>query len=335
MTFQRPIVNSQDIPTIMKAYPFGNVIHSEYIGGVPNVTYKVVVPEGVFAVRVSNHGYTSFEHLELEVALLQHLTNLGFQESPRLIAGSNGEILQRWNDYWVRAAKFIPGDTGDTVEINSVLCRDVGKVVASLQRALDLFNPGRILEHETFIERAENLFSEFPAILSERGWALDTDTVVPQWKRSSEEFMRYANELKTNIIHADIWPPNVICERGAIIGLIDFDDWCHGASIIDLCAALSEFPAFMTVTMNEGFALALIQGYLSNGGTITELEEHLIADGIEMVFATWFACNVIQNPNFSESEIYLRKLESLKDDASKENLRADFHRLVKMARKQL
>jgi len=330
MHFDRPVVLPEDMPEIMAAYPFGEVVECENLGGVPNVTYEITTPQRVVAVRISNHGYTSLDHLKLELEILQHLKDVGFAESPRLIAGTNGEILQQWKGYWFCATEFIPGKPGDEVEITPGLCHDVGRAIASLEKALSSFT-GTIPRGETFVERAERLLALLPDTAKRMGWQFDMDSIFEQWERAKEAFISNRSNLRHSIIHSDVWPPNVICSGEAIAGIVDFDDWCYGATIIDVCAPLVEFPWFKSTTMNDELAVAFLSGYLEHGGTISEAEENLIIDGIEMSCVSWLSCNALHEVEFEESEIYMQKLELLQDNAYKEKLRADVRGSIRTA----
>src|SRR5437660_1195352 len=111
MVFDKPVVFLKDIPEIMSVYSLGSVVAAKYLGGIPNVTYRVITPHARLAVRICNKGYTSPEHLNTEIEILQHLTSAGYKESPRVITGNNGSVVQNWKGYPTFAMQLIEGET--------------------------------------------------------------------------------------------------------------------------------------------------------------------------------------------------------------------------------
>ena len=55
---------------------------------------------------------------------------------------------------------------------------------------------------------------------------------------------RYQAGLRTNVIHADLWPPNFLCTGNRVTGLLDFDACCLGPTFADVALALMEFSMF-------------------------------------------------------------------------------------------
>jgi len=331
MEFDKPVVLPEDVSVIMSSYPFGEVLDCQNLGGIPNTTYKVVTEQRTVAVRIYSHGQSSLEHIKLELKVLQHLASMDF-ESPRLLPGTDGQLLQQWKGYWVCASEFIPGVMADTIQLTPKLVGDAGRLVASFQRAMASFKIDEIPEGETFIERGGDVLESLDPALGKRGWEMDVRNVIPQWERASEPFIRNSANLKSNFIHADIWPPNAICEGDKVVGLVDFDDCLYGATIIDVAIALMEFSMFQDVVMDEELAMAFLANYFRHGGTISPLEEKLIVDAMEMTCAMWLAYNVIQAPTFEEAEIYLRRLDLLHDGTFREKMCRDVQQFIGTAR---
>jgi Ser/Thr protein kinase RdoA (MazF antagonist) len=333
MQFDKPIVLPADIATIMAAYPFGQVLACQELGGLPNTTYKVVTEQKTTAVRIYGRGQSSLEHIDLELKVLQHLARLDF-ESPRLLAGSNGQFLQQWKDFRVCVTEFIPGVPADTIALTPELVCDVGRLVASFQKAMALFKTDVIPDGGTVITRGLGGLASLDAVLSRRGWEMDFGDVIPQWQRASEPLVGNDVELDSNVIHADIWPPNVICEGATVVGLVDFDDCLYGATFIDVAIALLEFSMFQDFVVDEELAVAFFSGYFRHGGMLSALEEELIVNAIEMLYVIWLAYYVAQSPYFEEAEKYLHQLNLLSDDAFRRRLCADVQRCIHQARRR-
>lgn len=306
MYLQKPHVLVEDLPGIIKPYDLGDIIETTYLGGVPNITFKVTTTRGEFAVRIANNGYTSVEHLKIEVDLLQYLAKNGFQQSPRLVIGSDGKFIQHWRGFRVIVTKFIPGIPGDRIEISTALCDDVGCSVAKLMRYLSKYKKD-IPTSESFFARTERMLDIFPISAEKIGWQIDVGRIISEWHLALMKFEDASETINFSVLHSDVWPPNLICASDKILGIVDFDDWCYGPSIIELCGPLVEFP--MTGNhINQDLGVALFRGYFAEGGLISSLEEQLIVYGMEMASISWLACNALHAVPFDESETYLRKI---------------------------
>lgn len=330
MKFDKPVVLLEDIPEILSMYGPGPVLETKYLGGVPNVTYRVITPSSKLAIRICNHGYTSIEHLETEIELLSYLHAAGFEESPIPVYGTNGMMIQNWRGYRTFAMKLIEGVPGDRSPITSELCFDVGRTVAQMQKLLR--NYARPLpDGESYTQRSLRLLEMLPITSKTMGWRIDFDAVLKQWNRASEDILRHSRKMSHGVIHTDIWPPNVICADNKIVGVVDFDDWSYGASFIDPVAALTEFPMFNRLEFNEDLAYALLKGYFAYGGRLSDVEHRLLLVGMETLCASWLACNALHRIQFEESAIYVKKLELLRDSNKRKALSAQIDRCINAA----
>jgi homoserine kinase type II len=333
MQFDKPIVLPSDISVIMSSYPFGKVLACQEMGGLPNTTYKVVTEQKETAVRIYGRGQSSLEHIDLELKVLQHLARLDF-ESPRLLAGRNSRFLQQWKGYRVCVTEFIPGVTADKIALTPELVYDVGRLVASFQKAMASFKTDVIPEGGTVLARGLGGLASLDTVLSQRGWEMDISDVIPQWQRASEPFVSHDVALDSNVIHADIWPPNVICEGARAVGLVDFDDCLFGATFIDVAITLLEFAMFQDFVVDEELTVAFFAGYFRHGGRLSALEEGLIVNAIEIMYVIWLAYYVAQSPHFEEAEKYLRQLNLLADDAFRGRLGAEVVRCIHKVRRR-
>lgn len=319
MHFDKPVVFLKDIPSILSSYNFGVLLEAKYLGGVPNVTYRVISPEAKLAVRICNHGYTSIEHLKSEVQLLEYLQQCGFAESPVPVKGKDGEYIQNWHGYRVFAMQLIEGIPGDRVTISSRICHDVGRVIANMGKFLLGFQKN-IPEGETYIDRGMRLLNLLPETSRIMGWNIDIDKIIDQWKTACSTLKSFNNTINYSVIHTDVWPPNILCKDEKVVGVVDFDDWAYGPILMDLSASLVEFPWFNCMDFNDDLAFELFKGYFKHGGRLTEQERLLLPIGMEMASASWLSCNALHRIQFEESEIYLEKLNLLRNPQARKEL---------------
>lgn len=326
--FSRPVVDSNDMVEIMRNYPFGEVLEATYLGGVPNVTYKIVTKQGNYSVRVYNLGYSTIAHIEMEISMLNHIRSTGYDKVPRTLKGNDGKVLQRWRDRWVCASEFIPGTTADNLVISSAICRSVGGETAKLEHALASYK-ATVPNGETFFARNEVMLKVLPSYLSMRGWEIDIAGIDEQWERCCAQLHE---STPHRFLHADVWPPNVLIENEQVSAIIDFDDSCYGPSILELAVPLIEFPMFMTTKVDDNLALALLQGYLSNGGVIDSSRISDLVTAMEIACIGWLACNAVQNPNFDETNIYAQKCALFRDSSQRERWLQKVSELVSQAK---
>lgn len=331
MYFDKPHVAPNDILEIAKTYDLGSVVNVEYLGGVPNVTYKVIAEKKCLALRVGNRGYTSSTHLELEVKILDHLEKVGFAESPRVIRTATGKKIHYWQGYPILATDYIDGITADNVQVNRSLCFDIGRVVASLQHSLISFRT-EVPASETFLSRISQMVGAFPDSVKKLGWKVDTSKVLSQWKEAEISYLHLTKSMTHNVVHTDIWPPNVILIDNQVKGVVDFDDWAYGPTVIDICAPLVEFPMENDTNMNPDFAISILLGFLRNGGPLEILKEDILACSMELLCISWLSCNAIHQVSFMESTPYIHKLEFLRDKYKRKNFEFDLKQLIRAAK---
>lgn len=313
--FSRPVVSPNDMLEIMKNYPFGEVLDVTYLGGVPNVTYKIVTEIGSYSVRVYNHGYSTIEHIHMEISMINYIRSTGYGKVPKILTGNNGKIIQQWRDRWVCASEFIPGTTADNLVISAEICHSVGKETAQLEQSLASYKAA-VPQGETFYARNDVLIKALPSYLTLRGWTIDITGIDEQWERCCTHLQKFT---PYRFLHADVWPPNVLIENEQVSAIIDFDDSCYGPSILEFAVPLIEFPMFMTTKLDDSLALALLRGYISNGGAINSSRIIDLVTAMEIACIGWLACNAVQNPNFNETNIYAQKCALFRDISQRES----------------
>jgi homoserine kinase type II len=328
--FDKPLVSPSDVFDIMSRYPFGSVVACENMGGIPNSNYHVVTKRKEIALRVYSHGQTSVEHTQFEMMVLEHLKAKNFP-SPRPILATNGQTLQYWKGYTVCAFDFIPGTMAANEEFTPELIGGVGRLVAAYERAMCSFEMSACPSGETFAKRGEYALWSLEAALRRRVRGVTLDLVRSGWYRASHAWYRNVNRARAGIIHADIWPKNVICQQGSVAALIDFDDCCCGPVVTDVAIALMEFSMYRDVSMNRELATLLLANYLRNGGRISDDEAELIIEIMVMTCAMWFAYYVVQAETLEEGRVYLSRLSFWQDEKHRGRLRTDIKHCLKEA----
>lgn len=335
MEFDKPQVSASDIVEIMRSYPFGEVVECRRLeGGTMNTTFRVVTEERIVAVRIHNRGSRTLEHTEMELEILQHLRKLGF-ESLLVLAGADGRILQQWQQrYAVSVTEFIHGDTVGPGGLTPGLLTNMGRLTARFERAMESFKVGIIPADETVFARSDYVLQALALESQRRWWDMDTGTIGVQWERACRSLMTHYASLKSNFIHGDIAPNNIIIDGDRVVALLDFDEWCYGPTIFDVAIALMEFAMFKGVVMDDDLAVAYLAGYLGEGRTITSQEEEIILTAMEMTCVVWLADYVVQPPalDLENAKVHVRRLAMLDNGTTRREFLGQIRRLVETAR---
>jgi Ser/Thr protein kinase RdoA (MazF antagonist) len=193
-------------------------------------------------------------------------------------------------------------------------------MLARFQAALRDFVPVTSERGGNFFAPPGDLLPPLESEIRAKGFAVDAARLLGQWERAGRSFKACADTLEMGLIHADLWPPNVVSNGDEVAGLIDFDDCCFGAIIIDFAVALMEFTMFRSASLNRETAPAFVSGYLEAGGSAASLMPERIVEAMEMACALWVYWEIIELPALMEGEKCLQRL-ALFDDAP---ARADF-----------
>ena len=188
---------------------------------------------------------------------------------------------------------------------------------------------------DSFLERSQTAAAALgPALKSQRLNA-DVDQILEQWRKSNAVLAGQQGRLRRSVIHADLWPPNVLCVGDRVSGLLDFDNCCLGERFIDVAQALMEFSMYKSAALDEDLATAFLREFFRHGGTLSGVEQSLLVNAMEIGCANWWAWEMVDGPVSVEGEYYLRRLELLQVAASRDKLFEDVDRLVTAARSRV
>lgn len=332
--FEKPSVVIHEVDKIVRQYRNEHVKRTFYAGGVPNVTYIVEFDkEQAIALRIGNLGYTRKAHLEFEISVLAYLKQVGFTWSPCLVPLLDGSgYIGKWGKFPVIATKVISGITGDRVPVTAELCFDVGKAIGEMRICLAKYD-GYIPEEEDLWSRTERFLNELETFSIEQSWDITPSLVIDAYIRAKESIqsITYINE----VVHSDVWPPNIVAYNDHLSGILDFDDLTVGPGILDLAAAIGEFgfDRNSDILIQENVN-AIIHGFYEVQKPISFEMRRMILSLIDISYCSWLACNAIHHVSFEESEIYYRRLNQLCDLSKRAQLEKDLDSIIINAQKE-
>ncbi|MEE2997310.1 MAG: homoserine kinase [Pseudomonadota bacterium] len=244
-------VSMEDLGRFLAGFDIGDAISLEGIAqGVENSNFRLRTTIGLYILTLYEKR-VNYEDLPFFLGLMKHLAGSGFP-CPTPIADRNGEMLHQLSG---RPAAIVAIANGDWPrQITTEHCRKVGTILATLHKTAAGFPTGRA-----------------------------NDQALPAWRSIFSTLGRRANELRpalfdwieaeltslesswpiglpTGIIHADLFPDNVLFENTKISGVIDFYFACNDALALDLAICLNAwcFDDGRIITTRTN---ALISGY--------------------------------------------------------------------------
>jgi hypothetical protein len=202
---------------------------------------------------------------------------------PTLDGRSSFELQSGSGPHVARVVTFLPGVLLAGQPLTPELCRNFGIYAAKLGQALRGFehpgsNPSLIWNMQE-APRAIELAHHIPDPLLR-------EQVVTCLGRFTTELLPLFPTLRTQVVHNDLNPENVLVDAGdrsRIAGVIDFGDMTEGPLVADVAVAASYMREF------EGNPLARIAGFVAAYHSVTPLERReidLIYDLILVRLAT-------------------------------------------------
>ncbi|MBJ7500038.1 MAG: homoserine kinase [Sphingopyxis sp.] len=247
-------VEPDDLAALVARYDIGTVVSCKGIAeGVENSNFLLETTGGRFILTLYEKRVSEGD-LPFFVDLLNHLASRGCPV-PAMIRDRSGMAIQQISDRAACVIQFLQGIS--LTQPTPAQCEAAGAALGSMHRALEDYRGAR-----------ENS-------MGHRHWrgvaeaAGDLDTVLPGLQAIVDDELAYLDarwptDLPAHVIHADLFPDNVLMLGDRVTGLIDF------------YFAASDFRAYDLVIMHASWtfsadgkqcdrprAQALMRGYAS------------------------------------------------------------------------
>lgn len=307
MDYKKANFSHNQILPILDLYPFNLTdIHISNLSGIANNNYHIKGPHLDISLKVYSHGQSDKKKIEkeLEAMVLLRKRRLNI---PEILPGKNKKLLQEYKGFYLCVTNFIYGKVFDKVKFTASKMFDVGKLVAQIQtvaKELDISSFKSMNMREEFKYISRNLDTE----LSKRGYQFDLDIYNNNLDLVNKIISKLDNASDKQFLHKDIWPWNLIDAKDGIY-LLDFNDWAIGSPIIEICVPLLEFGMFKSDVFDMEVAKNIIRGYESIrklAYTPSDIWEKML-----YMCYLFFPYNVIQAEDKFESEIYLKRINTL------------------------
>ena len=282
-------LSADDLEMLIGEYDVGVLVSAKGIAeGVSNSNWLVETTTGRFILTMYEHRVEAAD-LPFFLGLLDHLSAKG-SPVPRTIHDRAGAPFRLIDGKAVALIEFLPGVSIDTPR--PAQARAVGEALAGIHLAAADF-PGR-RENTMALPAWRKLLDDCGDRLSEIDGSL-SDLVARELDYLETS---WPSDLPRSVIHADLFPDNVLMLGNRVSGLIDFYFACTDIMAYDLAVT----HAAWSFTADDGFrpaiGEALVTGYHQRRPLPTEAWKALpiLARGAAMRFLSSRAYDWLHTP---------------------------------------
>lgn len=241
-------VDRRSLEAFLDGFDVGRLLSFKGISeGIENTNYFVTTQAGDFVLTLVEQWEP--DEVPYFVELMAWLAHRDFP-SARPIPDRNGRAL---HTLLGRPAALVQRLSGESTEEPTVAdCRRVGATLARLHRDSDSF-PMHRDDRRGMRWRIQTSETLYPALERE-----DTRML-----RDEMAFHRAQDwqHLPRGVIHADLFPDNVLLSRGEITGVIDFYYACNDLRVYDLAITVNQWCTQGDGSLDEEASVSLITAY--------------------------------------------------------------------------
>ena len=247
-------ISDDELAALLARYDLGTLLSFQGIAeGVENSNYLLRTDKANYILTLYEKR-TNKEDLPFFMGLMEHLAKAGII-CPAPIYDNEGQILQNVAGRPAALVSFLDGVSHNVP--NAAQCKELGRVLAKMHLATASFDMSRqnalgpdgwqpllssIEPHDT--QLPDNLKA-----LAQEKLAL----ILSDWPK----------ELPVGVIHADLFPNNVMFIGDELTGVIDFYFACTDALAYDLSICLNSWCFEHDGSFNVTKSAAMIEGYQS------------------------------------------------------------------------
>lgn len=248
-------ITEDSLQTFLKRYALGDLHHFEGIKeGVENTNYRLLTSQGHFILTMFEKR-THSEDLPYFIELMRHSAAKKIP-CPHPIGDRSGEVLKTFEGRPVAIFTELPGSP--ELEPTAEQCRQVGRLLGKFhcanedfeaKRTNDLSPPGWHALLEKIGAKADKIEPKLSQELRD-----ELDFIEHHWPR----------HLPQGVIHADLFPDNVLWSGKNLSGIIDFYFACHDLLSYDLAICINAWCfAPDRHHIDAGNVKAMLEGYES------------------------------------------------------------------------
>jgi homoserine kinase type II len=283
-------LSAAELAALIAQYDVGELVSAKGIAeGVSNSNWIVETTRGRFILTMYE-ARVDVADLPFFLALLDHLAGKG-SPVPRTIHDRHGAACRTVRGKAVALIEFLPGVSVD--EPSAAQAHAVGQALAGIH-----------CDAADFAARRPNALAlqQWHDLLSACGndglRAIDPELPGLVERELLHLTAHWPHGLPRSVIHADLFPDNVLLLGDEVTGLIDFYFACNDITVYDLAVTHSAWCFARDGAFKPAIAEALVTGYASRR-TLSAAERQalpLLARGAAMRFLATRAYDWLHTP---------------------------------------
>lgn len=245
-------VTAEELGALLERYEIGRLTAFKGIAeGVENSNFFLGADGGQFILTLYEKR-VSEKDLPFFLGLMEHLAQSGVR-CPTPVHDREGCVLQKLAGKPAAIVTFLPGYS--LQRPRPAHCRAAGEALATLHQA-GLTFPGK-RENALSVEGWTKLFTAIGGV---------ADTIAPGMSASlagtlDDLSAQWPVNIPAGVIHADLFPDNVLFLNDAVSGVIDFYFACNDLLAYDLAICMNAWCFELDGSFNVTKAQALFNGY--------------------------------------------------------------------------
>lgn len=289
-------LSAEELAALIAHYDVGTLVSAKGIAeGISNSNWLVETTgsdgEGARYILTMYERRIETADLPFFLGLLDHLADKDCPV-PATIHDRDGAAFRMLDSKAVALIEFLPGVSVD--HPTPAQARAVGEALASIHTASEDYAGRR--ENDLRPTDWQSIFGGYEAV--------DISAIDPAIREAVEQDLphllaAWPEQLPRAIIHADLFPDNVLMLNNKVSGLIDFYFACHDIAAYDLAVTHAAWCfGAGGQTFNADVSKALIEGYLSQRSLSVKERAALplLAQGAAMRFVATRVQDWIETP---------------------------------------
>ncbi|AHA27535.1 homoserine kinase [Candidatus Liberibacter americanus] len=240
----------QELKSFIEEYKIGKLNSVEpIIDGIENSNFTINTSTGKFILTIYEKRLNEND-LPFFIGLLNHSIENGLK-CPKPIPRNDGKIYGILSGRPANIFSYIKGKSLN--EINNNHCKEVGKILAIMHQKTKNFKA----------HRKNDLSLPEWKILWKKCLIYDIDDHLKKEIDYELDFLKnfWPKNLPTGIIHADLFPDNVLFCKNHIAGLIDFYFACNDFLMYDFAVCFNAWCFNKDNAYDQSKGKAIFEGY--------------------------------------------------------------------------
>ena len=275
----------------------------DILAGVENTNLRLTCEGGAFVLTLFERRVREAD-IPFFLAFAGHLAARGLP-APRALEREGGGTTAALEGRPAALFECLPGRSVEAADISPALCRAAGRTAARMHNAAADFEPVR----ENDLGRAARLpllerAREAAAAAGGPRGARVAGLLPRAFRAHAALEERHPEGLPRAAVHADLFPDNILVDRGAISGVVDFCFACTDDLEYDLAAAALAWCRDERGGLVPGRRDALFAGYAEERTRSAEEERahDALCAGAALRFFATRAIDLVSTPEASRVE---------------------------------